>query len=132
MGAQVFFRYALNNSLFWSEEVGRICLVWITFLGGSAAFKRRAHLGIDFLVNRLPVRLRWMTQVTVLLASLCFFGVLIFYGTAFMAFIASQRTPALGMSMAVPYAAIPLSGLLFFLHGSSQLLELFGEASSSP
>jgi TRAP-type C4-dicarboxylate transport system permease small subunit len=132
MGAQVFFRYALNNSLFWSEEVGRICLVWITFLGGSAAFKRRAHLGIDFLVNKLPARIRWLAQVAVLLASLCFFGVLIFYGTSFMAFIASQRTPALGMSMAVPYAAIPLSGLLFFLHGSSQLLELIGEASSSP
>ena len=57
-GFQVFSRYVLNHSLFWSEEVGRICLVWISFLGASAAYKRRAHIGMDFMVVRLPHKTR--------------------------------------------------------------------------
>ena len=34
---QVFCRYALNHSLFWSEELGRMLLVWLTFIGASVA-----------------------------------------------------------------------------------------------
>jgi hypothetical protein len=30
---QVFFRYVLNNSLPWPEEVARLGFVWVVFLG---------------------------------------------------------------------------------------------------
>lgn len=120
---QVFSRYVLNHSLFWSEEVGRICLVWITFLGASAAYKRHAHMGIDFFVNYLPEVLQKAFRIFVLLISCIFFGVLVFYGFQYMHFLGSQRTPALGILMKLPYSVIPLSGLLLILHGISHLLE---------
>ena len=124
IGTQVFSRYVLNHSLFWSEEVGRICLVWISFLGASAAYKRRAHIGIDFLVARLPHNLRYAAAIFVLILSLVFFGVLIIYGTIFAAFISGQKTAALGLPLTLTYAAIPLSGILFSLHALSHLCTL--------
>ena len=43
VAAQVFFRYVLNHSLFWSEELARYILVWLTFLGASVAYRRGVH-----------------------------------------------------------------------------------------
>jgi TRAP-type transport system small permease protein len=122
----------LNHSLFWSEEVGRICLVWITFLGASAVYKKRGHLGIDFFVSRLPQRWFLWTQVLVQVCSLVFFWVLVFYGCSYVAFVSGQKTAALGMPMALPCAVIPLSGLFFFLHGITHLLELLACEGSEP
>lgn len=125
-GIQVASRYLLNHSIFWSEEVGRICLVWISFLGASAAYKRHAHIGVDFLVVRLPARVRRSLKLFVIFASLVFFLVLMVYGVAFARFVSAQKTAALGLSMALPYMVIPLSGGLFFLHGLSHLFDLLG------
>ena len=47
VAVQVFFRYVLNHSLFWSEELARYFLVWLTFLGASVAYYRKVHPGID-------------------------------------------------------------------------------------
>ena len=39
---QVFFRYVLNASLSWSEELTRLLFVWLTFLGFGLAAQRGA------------------------------------------------------------------------------------------
>jgi TRAP-type transport system small permease protein len=130
IGVQVFSRYVLNHSLFWSEEVGRICLVWITFLGGSAAYRRHAHIGIDFFVNRLPSCWRRASEILVAAAALVFFAVLISYGSIFVWFVSAQKTAALGVPTAIPYLVIPVGGALFFLHGLRDLLELFPSDST--
>jgi hypothetical protein len=39
VAVQVFFRYVLNQSLFWSEELARYLLVWLSFLGASVAYR---------------------------------------------------------------------------------------------
>lgn len=49
---QVFFRYALNNSLPWPEELARLGFVWVVFLGMGLAIHRDAHLRID-LIDRV-------------------------------------------------------------------------------
>jgi len=124
ISVQVFSRYVLNHSLFWSEEVGRICLVWITFLGASATYKRHGHVGIDFFVRRFPARLERVSRFLVILASFVLFGILVYYGSSFALFVSSQKTTALAMPVTVPYLVIPLSGVLFLIHGLSHFLEL--------
>lgn len=131
-GLQVFSRYVLNHSLFWSEEVGRICLVWISFLGASAAYKRRAHIGMDFLVVRLPRSVRRKLETLVVLLSLAFFMLLLVYGTVFSSFITGQRTAALGLPLTLTYLVIPLSGAIFSVHAVSNLCQLLDPARQDP
>ncbi|MBW2091150.1 MAG: TRAP transporter small permease, partial [Deltaproteobacteria bacterium] len=98
IGLQVFFRYGLNHSLFWSEELGRMFLVWLTFLGATVAYKRQAHIGIDFLVLMAPPKFRKCLQGIVLVGSMVFFWIITQYGFQFFHFIRFQRTSALGIS----------------------------------
>ena len=50
----VVLRYGFNAGLTISEELSRWLFVWMTFLGALVALRRRAHLGTDVLVSRLP------------------------------------------------------------------------------
>jgi TRAP-type C4-dicarboxylate transport system permease small subunit len=47
----VVLRYAFNSGITVSEELSRWCLVWITFLGATAALREHQHLGVDFVVR---------------------------------------------------------------------------------
>lgn len=51
----VVLRYGFNSGITVSEELSRWLFVWMTFLGAIVAVRKRAHLGTDALVSRLPL-----------------------------------------------------------------------------
>ena len=69
----VFCRYALNHSLFWSEEVVRYLFVWFTFLGAAIALRDREQIRVEYFVELLPGHVRRFVEMAILS------GVLVFY-----------------------------------------------------
>jgi TRAP-type C4-dicarboxylate transport system permease small subunit len=120
---QVFFRYVLNQSLFWSEELARFLLVWLSFLGASVAYRRKAHPGIDVLSSRMPEHISWIFTLVVHIISIVFFGVMIFYGYRFAYFVRLQISPALYMPKWIIFSIVPLSGIILMIHGVTFLLQ---------
>jgi TRAP-type transport system small permease protein len=51
----VVLRLCFNTGIDLSEEIPRYAFVWMTFLGAIVGMRRRAHLGVDMLVQALPV-----------------------------------------------------------------------------
>ena len=120
---QVFCRYVLNHSLFWSEELARFLLVWLTFLGATVAYRRQVNPGIDILVRRLAGTSRRLCAALVHLSALVLFGVMVVYGYQFALFVRLQVTPALGLPKWLPHAIIPLSGAILAVHALGFLLK---------
>ena len=116
VAAQVFCRYALNHSLFWSEEVARFLLVWLTFLGAAVVYRRGGHASVDLLRDRLGPRPRRVLKISAHLLSLAFFLVMIVYGWQFAHFVRLQVTASLYLPKWIPHAIIPLSGAIMALH----------------
>jgi TRAP-type C4-dicarboxylate transport system permease small subunit len=116
VAAQVFSRYVLNHSIFWSEELARYFLVWLTFLGATVAYRRGAHPGVDALYRRLSPGLRRVCRILVHLCAIGFFGVMTGYGFRFAWFVRHQITPAMGLPNWTVLGIVPLSGLVFLLH----------------
>lgn len=123
MGSQVIARYVFNHSLFWSEEVGRIVLVWLTFLGSTIAYKRKLHVGIDFLVRKLSPRGRRVCFVITIGVSFIFFATLVILGIKFLSVASMYKTAALGIPGTFTYSIIPISGVIFIIHALNILLE---------
>jgi TRAP-type C4-dicarboxylate transport system permease small subunit len=119
---QVFFRYALNHSLFWSEELARYLLVWLTFLGASVAYRRNIHPGIDIVYVRMPTSIQRTVSIFIHFISTVLFGVMIFYGIQFSYFVRLQISPALYLPKWIVLSIIPLSGIIFIIHGVSFLM----------
>jgi TRAP-type C4-dicarboxylate transport system permease small subunit len=129
IGAQVFFRYVLNYSLFWSEELGRVLLVQLTFFGAAVAYRAGAHIGVDTVVCRLSPAGRTMAARLTHVACLFLFVVMAVYGFKFADFLSVQMTTTLGVSKRIPFLAVPVSGCIMALHC---LCFLFGPPSSTP
>ncbi|MEO8806675.1 MAG: TRAP transporter small permease [Burkholderiaceae bacterium] len=51
----VVLRLFFNTGIDLSEEIPRYAFVWMTFLGAIVGMRRRAHLGVDMVVQALPV-----------------------------------------------------------------------------
>lgn len=60
---QVFTRYVLNMPLSWSEELARLLVVWLTFIGAGFVASRNAHIAVDLLAVYLPKKLATATQI---------------------------------------------------------------------
>lgn len=122
VAAQVVFRYLLNNSLFWSEELARYLLVWLTFLGASVAYYRGVHPGVDVCFSKLsPGGRRWV-MVGVHMVSLAFFAMMVVQGSAFAWFVRLQISPALSLPKWIVMSIVPLAGAVFLVHGLGFLM----------
>ena len=125
---QVICRYLFNNSLFWSEELARMLLVQITFLGAAVAFRKRAHIAVDILAARLGPRSRRLLHIVSLLACAALFAAMLVYGWSFGRILVLQQAASLPVNLAVPFAVIPVSGGVLLLHCLAMFIEQWGLA----
>ncbi|MDJ0831446.1 MAG: TRAP transporter small permease [Desulfobacterales bacterium] len=116
ISAQVWFRFILNDPLHWSEEIGRYLLVWITFIGAAVALRHRQHLGIDLLQNRVSSRIYHIVTMGANTLIQIFLVVIIYQGFTILGVVKFQKTPAMHISMALPYLAVPVGGCLMLIN----------------
>ena len=110
-------RYVFNSALTWSEEFLRFTIVWYALLSASILHKRNGHLGITIIREAMPEGLqKFLKRIVIYLGTLTVALVTVF-GTILVSGTWTQVTPALGISTALPYAAIPVSFLLMTLYG---------------
>ena len=121
---QVVCRYLLGAALTWSEEFSRYGLVWITFLGGSVAVKRGAHMGVEVLVIALSPKIRKIVQLSTLLCVMGFLVIATIKGGQLALFNMKQHSPAMGVPMGVVYFAIPTGCLIMLIHAAEELISL--------
>jgi TRAP-type C4-dicarboxylate transport system permease small subunit len=120
---QVIFRYLLNFPLFWTEEFARYCLVWSSLLGSAVAVKRGQHIAVTILIERMPPALRRVLTIVALLAVAAILAVILWGGIQLVAITRAQISPALRISMSVPYLAVPVGAALMLLHTMGFILE---------
>jgi TRAP-type transport system small permease protein len=113
---QVVFRYVVNQPLSWSEELARYVFVWASMLGASMGIKKKTHFGLDALIKLFPRTQKKVIEVILYCLMSVFLIVLVYYGTQFSRELYVQTAPGLNITMAIPYAAIPVGGLLMLCH----------------
>lgn len=117
---QVLFRYVLNLSLDWADEVGRLSFVWAAFLGVPHGVKLGAHVGIDVVARLLPpAPLAWLFRA-LCAAGAALMGVVAWQSVRIARETWDQLMPVLDFSTGWFYVAITVcavhSALHFALH----------------
>jgi TRAP-type C4-dicarboxylate transport system permease small subunit len=127
MAAQVVFRYAFNDSLYWAEEVARYALIWSSMIGAAVAYRHGSHVAVTDLVKRLPSSIQRQTLRVVHALVFAFGAFLLWQGWALTMrnFARHQLSTSLEIEIAWIYLSIPLGGALLMLAA----LEAFARGS---
>jgi TRAP-type C4-dicarboxylate transport system permease small subunit len=108
--AQVVVRFIPGYSLFWTEEVVRILLVWTVMLGVPVVLYQRQEI----LVDLFPYSPRFSPLRFGLASALSgvFLLILWWQGWNFTERLSGSMSPTLGISRGWIYAAIPIGAFL--------------------
>ncbi|WP_040513627.1 TRAP transporter small permease subunit [Gracilibacillus halophilus] len=121
---QVFSRYVLGSSLTWSEEMARYFSIYAVFFGAALALRRQNLIAVEVLHEFLPKHITKWLKLIVQVICVVFFIVLIVQGFNMMDRVSTQQSPALQISMLIPYASIPIGGMLMILNSFAVSIEL--------
>lgn len=112
MLAQVFFRYVLNSSLQWSEELAVWGMVWMVFVGSVLLVRRSEHISITTLVRYAPATVRPFLVIFNKAAALVFLVIVGYYGIEVFGGTFHARSPSIGLSTRWIKLAIPVGAVL--------------------
>jgi TRAP-type C4-dicarboxylate transport system permease small subunit len=112
--ATVVTRYVFDLPLFYIDQLVPNMFVWVTFLGASAAVKRKAHLGLSLLYDMVPAGARAALDALILLGCGAFFLGTAVYGAKIVSMQMENRLmTSLGYPSWFVGLAVPVGSVLF-------------------
>jgi TRAP-type C4-dicarboxylate transport system permease small subunit len=119
----VFFRYVVGQALPWSEEVGTLCLIWLTFIGGAIGITRSSHFAMHLFLDSLRPSQRRMLRTAIALLIMVFGLVLAPYGLELTIRNSTSITPGLGLNLGVQYASAFVGGVLIVCYAAALAIQ---------
>ncbi|NLO79209.1 MAG: TRAP transporter small permease [Xanthomonadaceae bacterium] len=117
----VFFRYVVQSSLTWSEEVAILAFTWVVLLTSSLGVREDIHVRISLIDDVLPPRARWALTQLILLAIAAFGLAMAWAGYRFVEFTLGQVSPAVQYPAWLMNASVPVAGALIAVHALARL-----------
>ncbi|OGB97445.1 MAG: hypothetical protein A3G35_01175 [candidate division NC10 bacterium RIFCSPLOWO2_12_FULL_66_18] len=108
VGAQIFARYVLNHSLFWSEELARYLFIYLVFLGAAIVLRREGHIQVSFFVEKFPPLLRRGVAMLADTLLLAFVGIVLIQSVRLAILVWTVPTAALLIPWTFVYLGILL------------------------
>ena len=122
---QVFSRFVLNSPSSFTEELSTYILIWISLLGATYAFRKKSHIGIDILTNKLSEPFDKFSKYIIHFANILFFSFVFVWGGLNLVMITlqlNQISASLKIKIGYIYFILPISGLLMIYYSIYFLL----------
>ncbi len=128
----VVLRYVFNDAPPYVEQLALLLVVSVAMFGASAGVRDAGHIGLDSLVKVLPEVVQFWCKFVVYLLVISF-ALALLVGGALMAISTHASTiPTLGVSEAVRYIPVLMSGVLIILFSIEHMLAQFSGAKVVP
>lgn len=122
---QFFARFVIGKPLYFSEEIARFSMIWLTFLGAGFAYRKGLLISIDIALEHVGPMLGKMIRILVILLSISFAFILTYFGFDLVDRVSHQTAPSTRISMMWPYIAVPLGGIVIIINSIDLLLKEF-------
>jgi TRAP-type C4-dicarboxylate transport system permease small subunit len=121
MLASIFFRYILNDSLLWSDELLVWGLVWIVLLGSVGVMAQWRHVYVPVAVLALPARTRIPVVILSKILTMIFIAFIVYYGSQVFQARFHRTSASLNLSTRWEKLALPVGAALMLWVGLLQI-----------
>ena len=121
---QIVARVILHLASVWTEELARVLMIWITFIGGTGMLIKGEHLAVDFLSSMYTPSMKKIARV--------FYGAIYVFFSCFMIFsgyrlvtnpiVMRSIMPAMRISRNFQYAIMPVSMIFMAMFSIYELV----------
>lgn len=109
-------RYFLNNPITWAEDATCFLLVWMVLAGSVVAMRKRDHVAIDLLVEKLPPIINQILKIVVTLTILYVCWFMVWHGVSFTKMGMQRIIPSMDwLKFGYAYLALPVGFFLLAL-----------------
>jgi TRAP-type C4-dicarboxylate transport system permease small subunit len=119
---QVVFRYVLNDSLGWTEEISKTLMVWMAFLVAPASYRAGANVSITIFIDALPAFSARLLSIVLNCLVLWIASVLFYYSFGFVERGMYSMAASLPLKTAWFYLVVPITLGVLVLVSLEQLL----------
>ena len=127
---QFFTRYALNNSLAWTEEIAANLLVVIVFLGSAMCVRLGRHIAVDLLYRFLPRPVRRPLELAVDVLCIAFFAYMAWLYWRYIDVVGAERMVTIDLPRGIVFYTVFAAFVLMALRGLQNLYhDLTGKRS---
>lgn len=120
----IFFAAIARNAgypLIWSVDMAQALFVWLCFTGAVKALRQRAHIGVDYFVQKLPFGWRRGVDLAMAVIVVVFLAVLAWFGFQLTVMNAQRIFGDSGLSYAWVTGAVPLGASILALVLAAQV-----------
>jgi TRAP-type C4-dicarboxylate transport system permease small subunit len=123
-GYQVWGRYVLNDTPTWAERLALLLILFVSLPVAAVGLRENFHLGITFVLDRLPRKLRRVVEMLNALILLGFGGAMAWFSWVLVRGTWNRDIPLLGIPQAFQYLPLVLCGVLIAIFMAARFYEL--------
>jgi TRAP-type C4-dicarboxylate transport system permease small subunit len=123
---EVIGRYVFQKMNIWTGEVSTYSLVWASMLGGAVGLRKGYMVSMTSVLESVPPATAKVLKFSMYVCTLIFFSAMFGYGLFQTIYNWKQTSPAIGLIMSFPYAALPFGFLIMFFLTMEDFLEALG------
>ena len=112
----VIFRYVLNDSLTWAEELSRYLFIAMVFLGAAYVVPENGHLRMDVIYLSLSHRVRRIIDIITVLCAVFFLTYAVKALWIGVLLVGRQRWSSLPLPMRWAYIPMLIGAILSFVY----------------
>jgi TRAP-type C4-dicarboxylate transport system permease small subunit len=126
MLAGVFLRYVMTQvsavfdlpsiRFFWVEEIGELCLAWMSFIGAAIGIRRGVHFSVQIMTDRFPAGLRRAVFTAHYLLIAGFGALVAIFGWQVAELNSQSFSPALNLNLRWLYLSSVAGGILTVIY----------------
>jgi len=129
----VFLRYVMTEvsavfnlpsiRFYWVEEIGELCLAWMSFIGAAIGIRRGVHFSVQMITDRFPAGVR-RAVFTVHYLLIAGFGALVaIFGWRVAELNSQSFSPALDLNLRWLYFSSVVGGILIVIYSAASIAD---------